>query len=108
VSPSTSLVAFGPALPDFAAISARLEDLLNVQRSRRYEGQKCQSWRTFGAFLACYDPPLDVDLCDALHVVEFLVHQDSGGRTVVHIFGCALFGYKIRRVFVPGEPRGVP
>lgn len=81
-----------PTVPDFEAISARLQNLSVIRHSRRYEGQKSRDWEAFQKFLACYEPPMDFESCGPAHVVEFLVHQDTRGRTVVHVFGCPLFG----------------
>lgn len=92
MSISNQLASSDHLLPDFAAISARLQNLSVIRHSRRYEGHKSRDWEAFQRFLGCYEPPLALDDCGPAQVVEFLVHQDTRGRTVVHIFGCPLFG----------------
>jgi hypothetical protein len=80
------------APPDFGAIQARLDDLQAVRLSRQYEDQKLRDWQAFLEFLKQFNPPANISICTSQHVVQYLIWRDQFGKTVVHLFGCPLWG----------------
>ena len=90
--PNPLAVSSSQSGPDFDAIHQRRAHLQAIRNSRRYEHHKLRDWRAFIHFLGQYDPPVPLRECDQDHAVDYLIHVDTTGKTVVHVFGCPLWG----------------